>query len=129
MSAAFRELPIPLLTAEATCTFITVPRKRPIVVMLWNPQRFTGNTPGIQFRVALPAASAVAFAVGLHTVARRMREGEGLVEGQDYGRIPLELPGNATLFVFLTADDCDHIANVLQEAVTYARQKALVVPR
>lgn len=124
-----REFPIPLVVAEAECRLVTVPRKRPVVVMLWNPTNYKGNTPGIQFRCALPAHSAVAFAVALNTVAQRMRGGEGLVEGQEYGRIPLELPGHATIFVFLTAEDCETISKVVQEAVAYARQRDLIVTR
>lgn len=127
--AGFREYPIPLVTAEAECNFVTIPRTPAVVVMLWNPTNYRGNTPGIQFRCALPAVSAVAFAVALNKTAARMRQGEGLVEGKDYGRIPLELPGNATLFVFLTADDCETISKALQEAVAYARQRNLVVTR
>lgn len=113
-----------LVAAEAKFTVVAEPKgEQAVLVFSFTPAVHTGNTPGLEYQFYVPWKWALQFAGGLLRAAQRRRAGEGLVPGKDYGRDMLNLPGNARLFVFLTADDCETLAHVIEEAVTYATEK------
>jgi hypothetical protein len=113
-----------LLAAEAKFTVVAEPKgKQAVLIFSFSPAIHTGTTPGLEYQFFVPWKWASQFAGGLLRMAQRMRGGEGVVPGREYGRHLLNLPGNARLLVFLTADDCETLAAVIEEAVTYATEK------
>lgn len=120
-----RQWPIPLVAAESRLT-ITVERRersKQTIILEWAPAAYSGNTPGIQFDIEMPAAEAAHLGAAMEHMARTMSEGRGVVEGKEYGRHQLNLAGGrrARILVFLTEEDCRTIGMVLDEALNWAK--------